>query len=113
MRAATRARGRRSMSSDHRLQIDLLERIQNFVVDCECNELTDDHWTDFERLLRENDDACRAYAQYMGVSALLQSVMDTTPDEDSVSPDVICVEPPAPTFLSTTFHNTIGYLSEG
>ena len=39
------------MSGDHCSQIDLLECIHGFVVAGESNELTEDHWTDFERLL--------------------------------------------------------------
>ena len=71
------------MSSDHCSQIDLLERIHKFVVVGASNELTDEHWADFERLLRENDDACRLYGQYVDVSVLLPAILSSMPNEDS------------------------------
>ena len=39
------------MSRDHCSQVDLLERIHKFVVVGASNELTEEHWTEFERLL--------------------------------------------------------------
>ena len=69
------------MSSDHCSRLDLFKRIHDFVVAGAGNELTEDHWSDFERLLQENDDACRLYLEYVEASDLLQSILDTMSKE--------------------------------
>jgi hypothetical protein len=79
----------------------LLERIHGFIVAGECNELSDDRWRDFEQLLRENDEACRLYAEYMDVSIFLPAVLDMTPNEESSSCGITFPEPPAPTLAWT------------
>ena len=84
----------------------------------ESNELTEDRWTDFERLLCENDDACRLYAEYMDVSVFLPAVLEAMPDKDSTSPIFSSPSsrlPPssAPSFLGNAWHGTFGYFSSG
>ena len=98
------------MSGTHCSQLGLFESVHNFIVAGSNNELTDEHWTNFERLLRESDDACRLYAQYVGVSVLLPSILSAISNEESPSPDVFSLEQQepavasAPTFLSATLH---------
>ena len=70
------------MSAEHSTYSDLIDRISEFVVDGEANGLTDANWTEFERLLRDNDDACLAYVEFMGVSVALRQVVDAMPAED-------------------------------
>jgi hypothetical protein len=109
------------MSSDYCSQLELFDCIHNFVVDGASNELTESHWNDFERLLREDDDALRLYIEYVEESDLLQAIMDATPDEDSLAPDVFSLElqdhpsvhAPVPTFPAILWHGTVGYFSSG
>ena len=84
----------------------------------ESDELTDDRWTDFERLLCESDDACRLYAEYMDVSFFLPSVLEAMPDKDSVSPHLFFSQQQAapcsaPGFLGNAWHGAFGYISSG
>jgi hypothetical protein len=99
------------MSGEHSPQIDLLDRIQDFVVDAECGEMADQQWAEFEGLLREDDDACKAYAEYMGVYALLRDVLDAAPDEGSPSPNVCNVH--TPTLPASLWQGAVGFLSSG
>jgi len=98
-------------------QLGLPERIHNFVVAGVSNELTEEHWANFEQLLRESDDACRQYLEYVNISVVLPNILSSIPDEDSSSPVFFsseCQEPIAlhsPGFLFTTFRGTIGYFS--
>ena len=87
------------MSNSRGSQIDFLERIHRFVVAGESNELADDQWTDFEQFLWENDDACRLYVEYTGVSALLPTVMDALPNKDfpSLATALLSSAPPSTT----------------
>ena len=61
----------------------------------ENNELTADHWASFEALLRESDDACRLYFEYVEESDFLQTIFDAMPDEDSSS-DLFSLEQQEP-----------------
>jgi hypothetical protein len=103
------------MNADHCPQTDLLERIQNFVMDGECGELADRQWAEFEGLLRESDDACRTYAEYMGVYALLRDVLDAAPDDSSPSPNVLAPELPGavPAFPTGLWHGAVGFFASG
>jgi hypothetical protein len=93
----------------------LLERIHAFIVATESNELTEDHWTSFEHLLRESDDACRLYAKYMDMSAMLPSVLEPTGEfllpDDSLSEQREPVIPFAPTLVPATLHGPTEYFS--
>ena len=109
------------MSSHLCSQPGLLHSIHDFVVAGVSNDLTEGHWSDFERLLRENDDAFQLYVEYVEDSDLLQAVMDATPDEDSSLSDLFVAEQqetdvpdsPAPTFPAvlpaSLFPSTLGY----
>jgi hypothetical protein len=107
------------MNSGPSAQIDLLERIHKFVVVGASNELTDEHWAEFERLLRENDDACRLYAQYVDMSVLLPAILSSSGDEESPTLDPFSAElqgpanRSAPGFLQTALHGTVGYCASG
>ena len=59
------------MSSEYCSQPGLFDCVHNFVVAGANNELTEEHWSDFEQLLQENDDAFRLYIQYMEQSDLI------------------------------------------
>ena len=65
------------MSSDYCSQLGLLDCIHDFVVASADRELTEDHWTQFERLLWENDDACRLYLEYVQESDFLQIILES------------------------------------
>ena len=102
------------MNAVHDPNIELLERIHRFVVAGESNELTDAQWAEFEQFLWENDDACRLYVEFNGVSALLPAVMDALPDKDVFVPSW---EQPRndfsiPGLLANAFHGTVGYFSQ-
>jgi hypothetical protein len=107
------------MSDMHGSQIGLSERIHNFVVAGVGHELTDELWTDFERLLRESDDACRLYLEYVDVSVVLPTILSSIPeipDGDFPSLGLFSSEQqaapfPTPTFLPITLHGTFGYFS--
>jgi len=98
------------MSSDYCLQLDLFDRIHDFVVANASGELTADHWTKFEQLLQESDEACRLYLQYVETSDLLPSILNTIVDEDSASPT--CYPTFHSSLLSTAIHGTIGFFSQ-
>jgi hypothetical protein len=103
------------MSGGCGLQPELFDSIHDFAVAGANNELTEGRWSDFERLLQENDEAYRLYIQYMVQSDLLRAVMDAMPDEDIPAPDAICVEPQeaaAPTY-PVFFRSTLTYFSDG
>ncbi len=104
--------------SDPCAPVELLERIHAFSVRGANDELTEEHWADFERLLRENDDACRLYGQYVDVSILLPAILSSIPAEATPGADVVFPEPqepaPAPALplLGTLWHGTIGFFSQ-
>ena len=106
------------MTGNHCLQKDLRECIHTFVVAAESNELTEDHWINFERLLCESDEACRLYAEYMDMSLSLSAIVDTLPDEGSSSSSAFSLEQQlrVPStlggFLGTVCHGTIGFFSQ-
>lgn len=108
------------MSSDSSSQLGVFDRVHDFVVANANNELTEKHWSDFEQLLLENDDACRLYYRYVQESGYLQTIFDAMPDEDSPLSDVFSLEQQAPdilfpiaTFPASLFHSTPGYFSSG
>ncbi len=104
------------MSSNHCSQLDLFDHIHDFVVASADRELTKDQWAKFEEFLWENDDACQMYLEYAQESNVLQTILESMPAENSLSSDIICVEPresASPTFLSNTFHGIVGYLCDG
>ena len=106
------------MSRDHTPPLDLFEYIHTFVVAGADKELTEDHWTHFEQLLRESDDACELYFEYIEECCLLQTVCDAILREDSPSfgshfsgqqeqhrhPHLLGI-------LGSGWHGTLGYLS--
>ena len=104
--------------SDPCAPVELLERIHAFSVRGANDELTEENWADFERLLRENDDACRLYGQYVDVSILLPAILSSIPAAAAPSTDVAFPEPqepaPAPALplLGTLWHGTIGFFSQ-
>ena len=106
------------MTGNHCLQKDLRECIHTFVVAAENNELTEDHWINFERLLCESDEACRLYAEYMDMSLSLSAIVDTLPDEGSSSSSALSLEQQLRVsstlggFLGTVCHGTIGFFSQ-
>jgi hypothetical protein len=107
------------MSSTPFSDSDLRKSIHDFVVAGAGNELTEELWTDFERLLRGSDDACRLYAGYVGISVLLPAILSSTPDEESPRSDIFAREqqdlavPSAPGVPCGIWHTTLGYFSEG
>ena len=107
------------MSETDCRQLGVFENVHNFIVAGSNDELTDEHWTSFERLLQESDDACRLYAQYVGVSVLLPSILSAISSEESPTSNVFSPERHepvvhlGPTFLSTALHGTVGWFSSG
>ena len=107
------------MSDTRQSQQELLERIHRFAVAGESNEVAEDDWSDFEQLLIDNDDACRLYVAYMGVSALLPAVIDGWPDPDSSALDTSAAEHPLAAFLPAfdsvdgSIPGTTSYFSSG
>jgi hypothetical protein len=102
------------MGVDQCAQIGLLERIHGFVVAGESNDLIDDRWADFEQLLWDSDDACRLYAEYMGISALLPTIVDAMPGTESSSNTISLQEdgPVAPlvsTHVGSLLPSALGY----
>ena len=82
------------MTGNQSLPINLLEYIHGFVVASDCNELTEDRWANFEQLLRNDDDACQLYVEYMDVAILVPYILDTMPDEEPASAGVFSAERP-------------------
>ena len=84
------------------------------------DELTEDHWIDFERLLRESDDACRLYVEYVDMSRPLAVRLGGMPTKrvspfdvffwSTQEPDAPCRPSPS---LGHPLHSTVGYFSEG
>ena len=68
-------------------QLECLKRIHDFVVAGVGNELTEGHWVEFERLLSENNDACRLYFEYVEETCFLQTVLQMTPNKEFPSTD--------------------------
>jgi hypothetical protein len=107
------------MNSSHCSHTDLRQSIHDFVVAGRSDELTEEMWADFEQRLRESDDACRLYADYAGISAILPSVLSSMPDEGSLSPDVFPLGQQgaavlfAPGLLAGAWHGTVNYFSSG
>ena len=107
------------MSGSYASQTDLRKSIHDFLVAGASNELTDESWADFERLLRENDEACRLYAGCVGISVLLPSILSSMPNEDGASSDgLFPMQPgqaiPSPLDLSgTAWHGIGGYFASG
>ena len=107
------------MSGKRCSQGDLLDRIDGFVAAGKSNELGDDRWHDFERFLRENDDACRLYAEYMDVSIFLPTILDMVPDEEPLSSGVIVSEqqptifPWAPALPGNVAYSAASYFFSG
>ena len=105
------------MSSPRCSQIDLRKSVHKFVVAGASDELTEELWTDFERLLREDDDACRLYVEYVGISVLLPSILSSIPDEESsffaaFSRDEQAAFPSHTGFLGNLWHGTVAYFSQ-
>ncbi len=104
--------------SDPLMPIEILERIHEFSVRGANDELTEEHWAEFEQLLRENDDACRMYGQYVDVSGLLPAILSSLSAETAPSTDVAFPEPleparsPALPLLGTFWHGAIGFFSQ-
>jgi hypothetical protein len=82
---------------------DVFAKVHDFLVAENSGELTREGWVEFERYLEENDDACRVYAQYVGVSVLLPSILAAVSKEDesllgttfvSESPDLMVHDVP-------------------
>lgn len=106
------------MSDIHCSQADMRESIHGFAVAGATNELTEELWINFERLLRESDDACRLYAGYVGISVLLPSILSAVSDDEAPSSGVFDPEQQSPAIslvhsLPNLFHQTLGYFSEG
>lgn len=62
-------------------EIKLFDQVNRFVVAASNDELTHEEWVAFEHLLRESDDACRLYFEYVEESDFLQTMFDSTPEE--------------------------------
>ena len=107
------------MTNNRDSQNDLHKLIHDFVVAGESGELTEDRWADFERLLRESDEACRLYAEYMDVSLSLPLILDTVPEEESPPSDIVSSEqqehvaPPPPLLPSNAIHGPGNLLLSG
>jgi hypothetical protein len=99
-------------------QIGLPERVHEFVVACTTDDLTDDHRTAFEQLLRESDDACRLYLKCVDISVALPSILSAIPDEESPydisflkrQPNTLPSAPAAPRGM---WHGMAAYFSSG
>jgi hypothetical protein len=101
------------MSGTRYSDVDLREAVHGFVMAGATGELTEQQWTDFERLLRESDDACRLYAQYVGISVLLPPILSSVPDEESSPSDgpatmLEAVFVPPAAFLGSPWHGGVG-----
>jgi hypothetical protein len=110
------------MSGNHSSQPGLFDTIHDFVVAGISNDLSESQWLEFERLLRENDDACRLYVEYVEQSDLLQAIMDATLEEASSSWDAFFLDQPdveepiapsVPIILTTPVPAMGGYFSSG
>ena len=96
-------------------QDGLYDRIQDFVLDGVTNGLSKDNLTEFEKLLLENDDACRLYCKCVAESDIMQVVMDMISVEDSLSHDGSSLKPRGAVsyisgILSTALHDTLDYI---
>lgn len=80
------------MTSHSNAQPGLFDTIHDFVVAGISNDLTEADWIAFERLLRENDDACRLYVEYVEQSDILQALMDAVPGGAASSPDAFFLD---------------------
>ena len=65
---------------------DPFDRVHDFLVASAGNEVTEQQFADFERLLEEDDRACRLYAKYVEASVLLPSILASVSD-DTTEPE--------------------------
>jgi len=102
------------MNATHDSQCELLERIHRFIVAGEGNALTESQWADFEQLILDDDEACRLYVEFMGISALLPAVMDALPDKNAFLPSQEKLQDDfsLPRLLANAFHGTVGFFSQ-
>jgi len=104
--------------SDSCMKIEILERIHEFSVRGANGDLTEEDWVGFEQLLREDDDACRMYGQYVDVSTLLPAILSSLSSETASSTDVAFPEPLEPArsaalpLLGAFWHGTVGFFSQ-